>query len=30
MATEKKMSPDILSKTALQISAYFNLAFQSS
>ena len=30
MATEKKMSPDILSKTALQISAYFMQAYDAS
>jgi hypothetical protein len=30
MATEKKMSPDILSKTALQIGKYFDLAYEAS
>lgn len=30
MATEKKMSPEILSKTARQISVYFKIAYESA
>ena len=30
MATEKKMSPEILSKTARQISVYFKKAYENA